>query len=153
MKIYATPINGMENLENATPEFAALVDFYKAFNSQNMELMQNNWLQTEDASMSNPLGGVKRGWQEIQKVYEKIFYGNGKVYVEYYDFSIHQTENQFLAVGKERGTLTINNETISLAIRTTRVYQLHENRWQQLHHHGSMDDPVLLKQYQTLVKN
>ena len=153
MEIYTTPINGTENLENATPAFAALVNFYKAFNTQNMELMQNNWLQTEEASMSNPLGGVKRGWQEIIKVYEKIFYGKAKVYVEYYDFSIHETEKMFLVVGKERGMLAINGKEISLAIRTTRIYQLYDNRWQQLHHHGSMDDPDLLRQYQTVVRN
>jgi hypothetical protein len=57
----------------------------------------------------------------------------------------------FLAVGKERGTLTINNKTIELAIRTTRIYLKDKTLWKQIHHHGSIDNPELLARYQTTV--
>jgi hypothetical protein len=115
--------------------------------------MECNWLQTDEASMSNPLGGIKRGWHEIREVYKKIFNGEARVYVEFYNYSIHPTENMFVAVGHERGLLEINKQKIELAIRTSRVYQLHDTQWKQIHHHGSMDTPGLLKTYQdTLLK-
>jgi hypothetical protein len=54
----------------------------------------------------------------------------------------------FVAVGSEKGSLEINNQTIDLAIRTSRIYTLHEAGWKQIHHHGSMDNPELLAHYQ-----
>jgi hypothetical protein len=101
--------------------------------------------------MSNPLGGVKRGWAQIQPVYEHIFYGVARVYVEYYDFSIHAEESMFCAVGRERGHFRVADTAIPLAIRTSRIYRRVDGQWKQLHHHGSMDDPALLQSYQTTI--
>jgi len=129
-------ITGAENYqaESFNPK-AALFEFYRAFNTQNMALMENNWSQSNEASMSNPLGGIKRGWDEIRQVYTNIFHGKSKVYVEFHDYSIHQMGDMFCAVGRERGTLKIGTD----------------NKWQQIHHHGSIDNPALLKQYQQLI--
>ena len=101
--------------------------------------------------MSNPLGGVKRGWREIEEVYKRIFNGPAQVYVEYYDYSIYQTEMMFCAVGKERGYFKRGDIEIDLAIRTSRTYILIDGHWRQLHHHGSIDNPELLASYQTAV--
>ena len=151
MELIEQAITGSEtNTDKRTP-FAALVDFYHAFNSRNLERMEDNWLQNDEASMSNPLGGIKRGWNEIRQVYEKIFLGQARVYVEFYAYSIHATEEMFVAVGRERGSLTVNDKTIELAIRTSRTYRFDDGQWKQLHHHGSMDDAALLAKYQTTV--
>lgn len=146
-------ITGQESISDGSSPQAALINFYAAFNTQNFVLMEANWLQTAEASMSNPLGGVKRGWNEIRQVYKKIFDGEAKVYVEFYDYSIHASEAMFLAVGRETGCLEINNQKIDLAIRTTRIYSLYENQWKQVHHHGSMDSPELLSNYQNTLLN
>ena len=130
-----------------------MINFYMAFNNKNYELMEQNWLQSDEASMSNPLGGIKRGWNEIKEVYKKIFNGDASVYVEFYDYSIHPTENMFITVGKERGILETNGNKIELAIRTSRIYQLHDKQWKQIHHHGSMDNPQLLNTYQSTLLN
>jgi len=122
MKPLNEPITGAEESDDVFLPYTALVNFYSAFNNQNYQQMEYNWLQSEEASMSNPLGGVKRGWDEIRQVYNNIFNGPANVYVEFYDYSIHATDTMFLAVGKERGTLTKNNKQIELAIRTTRIY-------------------------------
>jgi hypothetical protein len=36
-------------------------------------------------------------------------------------------------------------------IRTTRVFKRVNGHWRQMHHHGSFDDPNLLKNYQAAV--
>lgn len=153
MKTESTAIAGNEKIKEVGSPYSALVDFYRAFNQQDFELMKKNWLQTEEASMSNPLGGVKRGWEEISKVYEKIFYGMANVYVEFHDYTIHETENMFVAVGRERGTLKINSGQIDIAIRTSRTFYRDGSEWKQIHHHGSMDDAELLSSYQTTLIN
>lgn len=144
-------ITGREEERGIASPFTALVNFYAAFNDQDYELMEANWVKSDEASMSNPLGGIKRGWGEIKEVYKKIFSGPATVYVEFYDYSIHATESMFLAVGRERGAICINKEKIELAIRTSRMYIFNNSRWKQIHHHGSMDNPKLLSRYQTIL--
>ena len=153
MKMINGKIAGTENIGDPSDPYSALVEFYKAFNKGNLELMQQNWLQTSGASMSNPLGNLFRGWKQISTVYDRIFSGTAEVYVEYYDITIHQTEDMFCSVGRERGFFRSDGNEIELAIRTSRIYQLENNRWKQLHHHGSIDDPALLVDYQLAVNN
>jgi ketosteroid isomerase-like protein len=101
--------------------------------------------------MSNPIGGIRRGWAEISGVYERIFNGPASVYVEFHDYSVHAAGALFVAVGRERGRLEMYGETLQLAIRTTRIFTRGRQRWRQIHHHGSMDEPESLRNYQSLV--
>lgn len=130
---------------------AALTQFYHAFNNTDLELMAKNWYQGEEISMSNPLGGLKRGWQSIKPVYVGIFQGKAKVYVEFHDYSIVSTEDMFCAIGRERGYFKLADKKIALAIRTSRTFQRFGDTWQQVHHHGSIDNPELLAEYQQAV--
>lgn len=145
-------ITGTENieLETSDPRFA-LIEFYRAFNSGYLNIMSMNWDQSDLSSMSNPLGGLKRGWESINEVYRRIFKGPADVYVEFFDYTIHSSGSMFIAVGRERGYFQQGNNKIDLLIRTSRTYRLIAGRWRQIHHHGSIDDPELLKQYQTAV--
>ena len=153
MKLINHPITGREPITDASTPYSALANFYSAFNQQHFDLMKSNWLQSEEASMCNPLGGIKRGWREIKEVYTKIFRGPARVYVAFYDYSLHVRETMFVAGGRERGIIEINGVKMDLAIRTTRIYLLHEQQWKQLHHHGSMDDPKLLAKYQSVLSS
>jgi hypothetical protein len=116
-----------------------------------MDMMSNNWAQSEDIALDNPLGGIKRGWTEIQPIYERIFKGQAKVYVEYFDYTIHETAEIFYAVGRERGYFRLGDIEITLAIRTSRIFRKIDSVWKQVHHHGSIEDPNLLGSYQSAV--
>jgi hypothetical protein len=151
MILEATAITGAEKITEPGSPYAALITFYKAFNTRNLALMTENWNTNNNSSMSNPLGGIKRGWPEIEAVYKKIFNGPAEVYVEYYDYTLHHTDTMFCVVGKERGHFIHREIKIDLAVRTTRIYQFYNNRWLQFHHHGSIDNPELLLSYQTAV--
>lgn len=146
-----TPITGKETPGNLSSPYQALVQFYCAFNSADMRMMSENWAQSDDIAMDNPLGGIKRGWSEIEPVYERVFNGAAKVYVEYHDYTIHETAEMFYAVGRERGYFRLDNDEITLAIRTSRIFRKIDGRWRQVHHHGSIEDPQLLARYQSAV--
>lgn len=146
-------INGRQMILDDGSALGALLRFYAAFNNRDMQAMKSNWLNTEAASMSNPLGGVKRGWDEISSVYQAIFNGRARVYVEFHDYVIYETATMFCAVGRERGSLQQENQTFELAIRTSRIYCRQQGEWKQLHHHGSMDDAQLLAKYQAILLN
>ncbi len=130
----------------------ALIAFYTAFNGRDFNLMQENWYNHEEIAMDNPLGGIKRGWEEIKSIYQRIFSGQAEVYVEFYDYSIIDIDGGFCAVGRERGYVKVGDKKLDLAIRTSRVYKLVEGEYKQVHHHGSIENPTLLDTYQTLVK-
>lgn len=149
--VISEPITGKEGCTLCGEAFSALAQFYRAFNSRDLELVQANWHQGDDIAMDNPLGGIKRGWREIGAVYEKLFNGPAKVYVEFYDYSLHETPGMFYAVGRERGHFTREGETIDLAIRTSRIFRRIDGAWRQVHHHGSIDDPALLADYEAAV--
>lgn len=148
-----TAITGNEDIGTLGQALDALVQFYRAFNSGDFDLMAANWLQTEEAAMSNPLGDIKRGWEEISSVYRNIFNGPAKVYVEYWDYRIFERDGFFQAVGRERGYFQIASKRINLAIRTSRTYVRTDKGYKQLHHHGSIDQPDLLAVYQHGVRS
>jgi len=147
-------ITGSESLSNVeSSQLKVLINFYKAFNQCDMNLMQKVWLNSKEASMNNPVGGIMRDWDEIKSVYEKIFNGNAKVYVEFYDFTLHSTENMFFATGRERGYFENANTKIELAIRTSRIFIKKDDEWRQIQHHGSIENPDLLEKYQKTILN
>lgn len=155
MQNLMTKINGSEDLTNLeNDKLKALVRFYKAFNLRDLKLMENVWLNSDEASMNNPVGGIMRGWKNIKDVYNKIFNGNAKVNVEFYDFTFHSTANMFFVTGRESGFFEKGNIKIELAIRTSRVFIRENVDWKQIQHHGSIDNPDLLKKYQDgILKN
>lgn len=144
-------ITGDRKPTTTTDPLGALEEFYFAFNQRDIVTMSANWLNATDIAMSNPLGDIKRGWGEIRSVYERIFSGPAQVYVEYYDFNIVRSDAMFCAIGRERGWFRKDGAEIELAIRTSRIYRLHDERWRQIHHHGSIDSPDLLHRYQSAV--
>ncbi|MCL5059348.1 MAG: nuclear transport factor 2 family protein [Candidatus Thermoplasmatota archaeon] len=138
------------HIGGSTPE-AALEQFYAAFNGRDLALMADNWAQTDEIALDNPLGGIRRGWTEIRPLYERVFSGPAAVYVEFYDYSLHLGQELFYAVGRERGYFRRGNTELALAIRTSRVFRQFAGRWKQVHHHGSIEDPDLLARYQSAV--
>jgi hypothetical protein len=151
-KPIATAVTGAGPKTDPTSPLGALDEFYRAFNARDLALMEQNWLNSAEASMDNPLGGIRRGWEGIATVYRRIFSGSARVEVEFFDYTLHVQGESFLAVGRERGTLDANGERLNLKIRTSRWFVRSDGRWRQLHHHGSIEDADLLARYQTAVR-
>lgn len=112
--------------------------------------MRENWA-LEECVLDNPLGGIRRGWAEIGPLYERLFNGPSKVYVEFYDYTLHVGGEIFCAAGRERGLFQLGDLRLDLAIRTSRIYRRFDNVWRQIHHHGSIENPDLLARYQAAV--
>lgn len=146
-------ITGKEEHYDVTTPLGALIEFYKAFNTQNTKLMTTNWSSESTIIMANPIGGFKVGYESIFEGYEKIFNSGAHVYVEYYDFTLFEDAHSFCVTGKERGHFYKADKKIPLAIRTTRFYQKQKGRFHQLHHHGSIDIPSELDNYQRTIKS
>lgn len=150
--IIQEPVTGGEHVPNPAEPLAALSQFYRALNSRDIVLMERNWDATDDAVMDNPLGGIKRGWSEIRSVYERLFSGANQYHFEFYDYTLLQYGQVFIAIGRERGEFVGNSgDRLGLAIRTTRIFRWADGLWRQIHHHGSIEDPDMLARYQRAV--
>ena len=148
----ADAITGRESRIDPSSPIGALTEFYRAFNERDLDLMARNWDASDEASMDNPLGEIRRGWGQIRPVYERIFGGRATVTVAFHDYTIHQFADSFLAVGRERGSFENGGVALDLRIRTSRIFRRVDGRWRQIHHHGSIDDADLLARYQAAVR-
>ncbi len=101
----STPVTGTEYRGEQQYPMQALAQFYLALNSRDFTLMQKNWDHSPEAAMDNPLGGIKRGWNEIRVLYERLFASPGKYHFEFHDYTFHEVGDIFYVVGRERGTL------------------------------------------------
>lgn len=142
------PISGKENAFDPAQPLSALSQFYRALNSRDLALMEQNWDNSDAAAMDNPLGGISRGWPEIRSVYGRLFAGKSRYHFEFYDYTVQRHGEVFMAIGRERGYFAPPAaSSFDLAIRTTRIFVWRDDRWRQIHHHGSIDDPEMLARY------
>ena len=153
MKPVQEPITGDENLGDLSEPKQALIQFYKAFNARDLKMIDDNFSTSDDVAIDNPLGGIRRGPDQPHKMYEAIFKSSADVKVEFWDYTIDRVGDVFWAVGRERGTYLDGDVRKPLNIRTSRIYRLENGRWRQVHHHGSIEDPKLLAEYQSFVKS
>ncbi len=146
------PVTGHEHIADpAQPQFA-LAQFYRALGARDLALIERNWDDSPEAVMDNPLGGIRRGWAEIRQTYEALFSAAWAYSFEFWDYTLHRSGEVFWAVGRERGRLSKEGETLDLAIRTTRLFRWRDGCWRQVHHHGSIEDPEMLARYVAAVR-
>lgn len=151
MKPIQEPITGNEELGDLSQPQQALAQFYRAFNTRDLKMMDENFAQSDEVAIDNPLGGIRRGADEPHKMYQGVFKSPADVHVEFWDYTIHRAGDVFWAVGRERGTYLDGQIVKNLNIRTTRIFQRIDGRWRQMHHHGSIEDAKLLGDYQSVV--
>jgi ketosteroid isomerase-like protein len=153
MKPIQEPITGNEELGDLSQPQQALAQFYRAFNTRDLKMIDENFARSDEVAIDNPLGGIRRGADEPHKMYEGIFKSPADVHVEYWDYTVHRAGDVFWAVGRERGTYRDGEIVKNLDIRTTRIFQLVDGRWRQMHHHGSIEDAKLLGDFQSVVRS
>ena len=101
--------------------------------------------------MDNPIGGIRRGWSAISEGYARLFGGPATVEVAFHDFTSQGDDDWHLFAGRERGRCTTPEGSFDVRIRTTRWFVRVNGVWRQLHHHGSIDEPALLAEYQRAI--
>ncbi len=77
--------------------------------------------------MDNPLGGIKRGWDEIKSVYETLFDSKPSTGSSFTTTRCTKQDDLFYVVGREKGELASSGRPLELAIRTTRVFRRDED--------------------------
>jgi hypothetical protein len=144
-------ITGGEALACDGGPLDALIDFYRSFNARDLDGLTANWADGDAPSMDNPIGGIRRGWPAIRDGYSKLFNGPATVHVAFHDFTSQGGTDWHIFVGREKGVCRTPPASIDLRIRTTRWFIRTNDAWRQLHHHGSIEEPTLLANYQRAI--
>jgi ketosteroid isomerase-like protein len=131
---------------------AALETFYYALNNKDLETLVAGWADDPLVQLNNPVGGILRGRAAVRELYERVFAGTLNVQVTFGDAATYWLGESVVFAGREVGTY--HHPTLGerpLQIRTTRVFR-YAGTWQQIHHHGSIDDPDMLSTYQQSIR-
>lgn len=133
---------------------AALESFYYALNQRDSTILRQVWATHPLAQLNNPLGGILRGGDAVAELYDRIFDGPVRLQVTFGDIVEYLGEGHAVFAGRETGTYTSpNGDETPLEIRTSRYFRYHDGRWQQFHHHGSIDEPQALHAYQQAISD
>jgi ketosteroid isomerase-like protein len=140
--------------EGAEGARAALETFYYALNNQDAATLEAVWGSDSSVVLYNPLGGIVRGRGEIGDLYRKVFGSGRGVRVSFIDVVEYIGPDHALFVGREAGSYkSVDGTEVPLHIRTSRYFQRDGGVWRQYHHHGSIDDPAALADYQSAVRS
>jgi hypothetical protein len=93
MKPIQSPITGDEDLGDLSQPQQALAQFYRAFNTRDLKMIDENFARSDEVAIDNPLGGIRRGADEPHKMYEGVFRSPADVHVEFWDYTIHRAED------------------------------------------------------------
>ena len=130
---------------------AALETFYYALNGKDLETLVAGWADDPLVQLNNPIGGILRSREAVRSLYERVFAGSLDVQVTFGDAATYWLEGSVVFAGREVGTYrhpALGEQP--LHIRTTRIFR-YDGVWQQVHHHGSIDDADALAAYQGAV--
>ncbi|NUS00851.1 MAG: SnoaL-like domain-containing protein [Kribbellaceae bacterium] len=127
---------------------AALETFYYALNHKDLEVLVDGWADDPLVQLNNPVGGILRGRDAVRDLYKRVFAGSLNVQVTFGDAATYWLDDAVVFAGRETGTYLGDRP---LQIRTTRIFR-YDGSWQQVHHHGSIDDPAMLAAYQQAVR-
>ncbi len=137
------PIPGPGEIGDVRNPLRALAQFYRAFNTRDVDLMDRSWEHSPDVAVVSPLVGLLRGWSTIRRAYERAFQEPGGPVTEFYDYTVRESGELCVVVGRERGHAEVGGKTVQLTGRATNVLRrAKDGTWRLVHHHISLDEPA-----------
>lgn len=135
---------------SAEGAIAALETFYYALNNADLDRLSAIWPDDALAQLNNPVGGILRSGSAIADLYRGIFASGMDVQVTFTDAATYHAPATAVFAGRELGSyVNASGQRASIQIRTTRLFGWAQDvGWRQLHHHGSIDEPAALADYQ-----
>ncbi|MFC4948226.1 YybH family protein [Pseudonocardia sp. GCM10023141] len=133
---------------------AALETFYFAVHHRDLGALSAVLSQHELVQVDDPVGGVVRSAAAVTGLHRRILAGGLGLTVTLVDAVAYAGDGVVVFAGREIGRYRERDGcTVALTIRTTRAFGYCRDAgcWQQLHHHGSIDEAGELAAYQRAV--
>ncbi len=115
-------------------------DFYRAFQSLDLEQMENVWLKDRQIVCIHPGWRKLSGWGPVMNSWEKIFENVFEMKFELGQVEVLLSGGLAVVVVEENLTQHGYEGTMKTSVLTTNVFERVGNQWFLVVHHGS---PIL----------
>jgi ketosteroid isomerase-like protein len=126
---------------SVTPEVRkANTEFYRAFESLSIEMMDSLWKHDDDVICIHPGWNLFIGWLAIRESWTTIFRNTEMIRFIITNMKIRILDNRSrmaIVVCQENIESSINGQLVRIGVIATNIFERSENHWLLVHHHGS----------------
>lgn len=112
-------------------------EFYRAFESLDIESMEKVWLKDRQIVCIHPGWRKLSGWGPVMQSWERIFEGVFEMSFEIGEVDVIMTGDLAVIVVEENLTQRGYDGTMKTQVLTTNVFERVGNEWFMVMHHGS----------------
>jgi len=112
-------------------------NFYRAFESLDIENMEKVWLKDRQIVCIHPGWRKLAGWGPVMESWERIFEGVFEMKFDIGDVDVIMTGELAVLVVEENLTQRNYDGTMKTQVLTTNVFERVGNEWFMVMHHGS----------------
>ena len=111
--------------------------FYRAFEALDLDLMTEVWARTDSDVCIHPGWEILRGWDEIREAWRVIFANTGFMRFESSDVELVLNGDVAHICCVENIFSVIGDMTIHSRVACTNIFELTDDGWRMVLHHGS----------------
>ena len=118
----------------------ANVEFYRAFESLSIEMMDKLWKYDENIVCIHPGWDLFTGWLAIRESWITIFSNTEMIRFSITNTKVRIFDNKIAVVVclENIQTTSANGQAIKIGIIATNIFERNQlNKWLLIHHHGS----------------
>ena len=112
-------------------------EFYRAFESLDMDRMRAVWLQTAGTKCVHPGWRPLFEWDEIMESWQRIFQNTGYIEFEIADETIFVNHDMAVVSLFEKLKTVQAGQNVSGAVNATNVFLKRDDQWRMIMHHAS----------------
>lgn len=112
-------------------------EFYRAFESLDVTLMDRIWLQQEYVTCIHPGWSLRVGWPAVRDSWVLIFNNTFSMKFELTEMQIQVAGDLAWVICTENITSRQGEATQDSRVLATNLYENVDDQWKIIHHHGS----------------
>jgi ketosteroid isomerase-like protein len=125
----------MEQEERAVAE--ANESFYRAFESLDINEMQNIWSRESAVQCGHPGWRILRGWDAVMESWRRIFENTPAIRFLLTHVSIEMRGNMAWVTLYENLRSSVEGQEVSAIVLSTNIFEKGADGWRMILHHGS----------------
>ncbi len=122
---------------DATAILEANQAFYKAFESLNIDRMEQVWLHSDEIRCVHPGWALLSGWDEVMQSWARIFENSALMQFRISDAEVQVSADLAWVVCTENITSVVGGNVSQFQVQATNVFASQDGRWLVVNHHGS----------------
>ena len=113
------------------------LNFYRAFESLDIQQMESAWADGEEVRCVHPGWGLLTGWTDVMNSWATIFENTSLMQFRITDAQVHVAGDYAWVVCVENITSVVDGNVTEFKVLTTNILAHRDGRWLMVHHHGS----------------